>query len=324
MRAAVYRASCRDPYRNLAVEECLLQLAQDRCILYLWQNENTVVIGKNQNPWQECRLGLLEQEGGKLARRLSGGGAVYHDGGNLNFTFLMPREIYDVPRQLGVIREAVGSFGLEVVASGRNDLLVGGGKFSGNAFYKTATSAYHHGTLLVAADMEKLGRYLSPSKVKLQSKGVDSVRSRVVNLSDLCGGITVATLARALEAAFAREYGGQVDCLTEADLDAGKIAALQERNGSWDWKFGRKMPFDGEVEGRFAWGCVQLQLQIQQGSIQAAKVYTDAMDWELAPNLEGALTGCALKTGQIQMRLQETCPHIAADIIAMLQEAEML
>ena len=184
-----------DPYRNLALERYLTEtVPEDACVLYLWQNQNTVVIGRNQNAWKECRTGLLEQEGGVLARRLSGGGAVFHDLGNLNFTFSVTEENYDLRRQQQLILTACRLLGLRAELSGRNDLLAEGRKFSGNSFYAHNGRAFHNGTLLVDADMTKMGRYLSPSTAKIASKGVDSVRSRVVNLRPSCAGRAVCAV----------------------------------------------------------------------------------------------------------------------------------
>jgi lipoate-protein ligase A len=280
-----------DPYYNLALEQKLLEtVGEGQCILYLWQNENTVVIGRNQNPWKECRLPLLEQEGGRLARRLSGGGAVFHDLGNLNFTFLVSQKDYDLDKQLAVIQTAVESLGIPTEKSGRNDLMADGRKFSGNAFYKNGKQAYHHGTLLVNADMEKLSRYLSPSKAKLQAKGVDSVRSRVGNLKELNNEITIPRLKLALEAAFSQVYGREVERIHPEYVEESLI----QHNQSRDWLYGQKHPFTMQCEGQFPWGGVQILLRVQNGMIQGAKVYTDAMDVMLATRLENALCGCEL------------------------------
>ena len=292
-RIALYESVSNDPHHNLAVEQHLLEtVAADQCILYLWQNQNTVVIGRNQNPWKECRTTLLSEEGGHLARRLSGGGAVFHDLGNLNFTFLMPQPDYDLDRQLSVIQKAVSSLGIPTERSGRNDILAQGRKFSGNAFYKNGSQAYHHGTLLVDADKEKMGRYLNPSKAKLQSKGVDSVRSRVVNLKELNPDITIGALKKALTEAFAEVYGCDVSTIDDTQLDAARIAALTDHNRSWDWNFGRKLPFTFEHEERFPWGGIQVQLLVEQGVIRQAKLYSDAMEDYLIPQWESRLTGC--------------------------------
>ena len=175
-----------NPHLNLAIEKILFDAVDDETvILYLWQNQNTVVIGKNQNAFSECRTELLRQEGGTLARRLSGGGAVFHDLGNLNFTFICSTDNLDVAKNMEVIRRACLLSGITAELSGRNDILASGKKFSGNAFYNSKGRSYHHGTLLINADMEKLDRYLTPPKAKLETKGIKSVRTRVINLSEL-------------------------------------------------------------------------------------------------------------------------------------------
>lgn len=178
--------------------------------MYLWQNERTVVIGKNQNSFKECQVDRLMAEGGHLARRLSGGGAVFHDLGNLNFTFCVRRDDYDVRRQLGVLIRALGKLGITARLSGRNDVTVDGRKVSGNAFYRNGDFCYHHGTILVDADMEMMGRYLNVSAQKLRSNGVSSVRSRVINLTDCVSPgktVTVEMVRRAMLEAFAEIYG---------------------------------------------------------------------------------------------------------------------
>ena len=308
---AIYESRNRDPYYNLAVERYLLESVEDRCILYLWQNENTVVIGRNQNPWKECRTTLLSEEGGVLARRLSGGGAVFHDLANLNFTFLMPQAEYDLDRQFTVIAEAVNLLGLSAERSGRNDVLVEGRKFSGNAFYKHEGKAYHHGTLLVDVDMDKLGRYLNPSKAKLQAKGVDSVRSRVVNLRELNPQITISSMKDAMTRAFAKVYDKPMTVITDSDFDHDAIETLRQRNAGWEWNFGQKLPFTADLEARFPWGCIQLCLQVENGVIQSAKVYSDAMDWQLPQQVESLLQGVRFEKDAICKKLQTSHGDIA-------------
>ena len=309
-KIALYEGVSNDPHYNLAVEQYLLETVEEgTCILYLWQNQNTVVIGRNQNPWKECRTTLLDEEGGKLARRLSGGGAVFHDLGNLNFTFLVPQTDYNLDRQLNVIQQAVRSLGIPAERSGRNDILTDGRKFSGNAFHKHNGKAYHHGTLLVDVDMPKLGRYLSPSKAKLQSKGVDSVRSRVVNLKELNPEITIDALKKALTEAFAQVYGCALSVMKEDQLDADYIAMLTERNRSWEWNFGQKLPFTFECEARFPWGSIQAQLLVQEGIIRQAKLYSDVMEEYLIPQWEKAMEGCRLDKQALTAALSRQIPQ---------------
>ena len=300
MRLLLCESRSVDPHHNLALEETLLTHAEDAVILYLWQNQHTVVIGRNQNPWKECRTALLQQEGGILARRLSGGGAVYHDLGNLNFTLLMPQALYDLDRQLEVICAAVRAFGIDARRSGRNDILAAGRKFSGNAFYKNGRAAYHHGTLLLDADLDRLSRYLSPSKAKLQAKGVDSVRSRVGNLRELNDTITVESMKAALTESFSTIYDGPVE-----KIEISPDPALRERYRSWEWNYGQKLPFTFSWEDRLDFGGIRIEARVERGIIQAAKVYTDAMDWQLPEKLERSLTGSRLDRNDLTKKAPE-------------------
>ena len=300
----VFRTDCTDPYRNLAVEQYLREtVPADACTLYLWQNRHTVVIGRNQNAWKECRTTALEADGGFLARRLSGGGAVFHDLGNLNFTFLVNKADYNLDRQLGVIAEACRALGIPVERSGRNDILSGGRKFSGNAFYEHQGKSYHHGTLLVDVDTSAMGKYLSPSKAKLEAKGVASVRSRVVNLKEIRGDLTIEEMAAQMEAAFQRVYGLTARRLDGADFDHAYIDGLTARNASWEWLYGRDLDCTVQCGGRFSWGEIELRLTVESGVIAQAAVYSDAMDWTLAPAVEEALTGCRFQMENMERRL---------------------
>ena len=249
-------------------------------ILYLWQNENTVVIGRNQNAWKECRCKQLEDEGGKLARRLSGGGAVFHDLGNLNFTFIMDEKLYDLERQLIVILQAIKKLGVDAEFSGRNDLVVQGKKFSGNAFYYGTDRMYHHGTLLVNSNLTKLTRYLQVSREKIVSKGIDSVEARVVNLSKISGNITIEAMMESLEESFLNHYGGTWQKAKDynAPID---IESLYGKYASWEWRYGESPEFNICYCRRFGWGEIEFRLWVENGYITSVKVYSDAMEVDL-------------------------------------------
>ncbi|MBQ5987612.1 MAG: lipoate--protein ligase [Clostridia bacterium] len=314
----LYRGTGYDPYENLAVEQALCETVEaGTCILYLWQNQNTVVIGRNQNAWKECKIDLLAAEGGKLARRLSGGGAVYHDLGNLNFTFLLPSEEYDAGRQFAVIQNACASCGIETELSGRNDLLADGRKFSGSAFYHHDGRSYHHGTLLVHADTERMGRYLQPSVAKLQGKGVDSVRARVVNLCDLQPDLSVKALSEALEAAFGEVYHGLPEGIALNDRQKELTVQYTIRNRSWEWNCGQRMPFQATFQKRFPWGGIEISFAIQNGVIQQMQVNTDAMEHTLSDQVQRCLIGLQFDSKTLANAVQNAdLPH-AGDIASL-------
>lgn len=320
----IYESPFVDPHLNLAIEEHLLKITDEQtCILYLWQNQNTVVIGRNQNAWAECRTELLHTEGGKLARRLSGGGAVFHDIGNLNFTFLMAEENYDLKRQLNVLRTACAACGIHTDFTGRNDLTVNGSKFSGNAFYHSNGKAYHHGTILIDANMDKLARYLSPSKAKLEAKGVASVRSRVTNLNVYSPELTCSTMKEKMRQAFSSEYGLPYKVLTLSPETDAQIQASKQKYGSHAWLYGTPLPFSFSCEDRFEWGSIQLNLQINKGVIVDTIVYTDAMQWDLPDTLKKCLNNCAFHTDEIKKALlacSELSGTVCEDIYHLIQK----
>ena len=290
----VIRSQQNDPRHNLALEEYLLRRVEPgQCILYLWQNQRTVVIGRNQNAESECRIQTLEEDGGHLVRRLSGGGAVYHDLGNLNFTFLATHGDYDVAKQTEVILRAVQLVGIQAEKTGRNDLTVDGQKFSGHAYYRTGDQCYHHGTLMVDVDMAPLEKYLNVSPLKLQAKGVKSVRSRVTNLRNYRPDLTIQRLNQALVEAFGQVYGLPVEELRYEDLDQAALAEGQAR-------FSRP---EVSREARFDWGVLRLDHSQEEGIITQAALWSDGLDADFLSRVPGLLQGCPLEAGPLRNKL---------------------
>jgi lipoate-protein ligase A len=235
----------------------------------------------------------LESSGGFLARRLSGGGAVYHDLGNLNFTFLVPREDYDVERQSEVILRAVRNAGINAVRTGRNDIETEGRKFSGNAFYLSGKNAYHHGTILLNADTEAASKYLSVSQDKIKAKGVESVKSRIINLNECNPDLTIAKLKQLLIESFAEVYGCRGETLDQNGLDRERLAALEKEFSDPLWKYGKNPPFSFEASGRFPWGGVEIRIDAKENRIQNCVIFSDAMDEAFTPALSARLSGAA-------------------------------
>lgn len=313
-----------DPRHNLALEEYLLRRVRPgECILYLWQNQRTVVIGRNQHASNECRIQALEADGGHLVRRLSGGGAVYHDLGNMNFTFLTVRENYDVEKQTETILQAVRSLGIPAEKNGRNDLTVEGGKFSGHAYYRTGDQCYHHGTLMVAVDMAPLEKYLNVSPLKLQAKGVKSVRARVVNLRDFRPDLTIEALRQALVTAFGQVYGLPIQTLTEADLDGAAIAQGIARFSDPAWIYGDSQPLEVSRQALFDWGILRLDYSRSGGIITKAALWSDGLEADFLSQVPQALAGCPRQPEAVRRRimaLPDAREEMAESIITLLME----
>ncbi len=315
IKTKLFISKSTNPWFNLAYEEQLVnEVAEDEIILYLWQNQHTVVIGKHQNPWREILVTELEADGGKVARRLSGGGAVYHDLGNLNFTFVMHKKHEDLHKQLKVILEGVKALGIEAEFSGRNDILAEGRKFSGNAFYHGKTNYYHHGTILVDVDMSKLGKYLNVSMKKLNAKGVESVKSRVINLKELNPELTIESVMLAVGEAFESEYGKVVERFNISEDNAPESAlARYNHYASWEWLFGKTPNFDVTFDEKFTWGELVLSFKLKGAVIEDSGVYSDAMSTDLVEALKEIFTGKRLGRTELSNALKEALEKSSFD-----------
>ena len=246
----IVESSSLDVFRNLALEDYLLDEVERRGrILYFYRNRDSVVLGKNQNPWRECDVPRLREDGVAIARRISGGGTVYHDEGNLNFSLMLPRGEYDLARQFKIVQAALLSAGVAAVRTGTNSLTVDGRKFSGNAFCLRRNTSLHHGTLLVDSDLARLGRYLKPSLPGIETKAIASVPAPVVNLGAINPSITFRSLVDALVDEFTASYG-QGTRISSDHVDAASLAPYEEKMRQWSWIFGHTPRFSVDVAGR--------------------------------------------------------------------------
>lgn len=311
-----------NPYLNIAVENYLLSQPPDGDIaMYLWQNYRTVVIGQNQNPYTECNVTQLEQDGGYLMRRRTGGGAVFHDLGNLNFSFVVPYEMYDTKRQFAVLQRAVESYGLDTEISGRNDVLCQGRKFSGNAFAKGRQQRLHHGTILIRTDVEMLQRYLKVKPAKLQKHGVSSVQSRVVNLSELEPEITAQNIIPNLIQAFKAEYGSSLQMIDFDTLAAHpEVQELYAEFASPEWKYGRWQQFEAQQSAQFEWGGVEVDVQVDEavGIIRSIDIASDSLYPDAIAQVQNLLTGASIHHPPTHDILPAPGEQMLCDICSML------
>ena len=261
-------------------------------ILYLWRNEKTVVIGRNQNIYAEVNLKELEKIGGYPTRRLSGGGAVYHDEGNINFTFVAQTPHFNTERHMEIVLNAIRSLGFDAQKTGRNDLTIDGRKFSGHSFYKTGNRQFHNGTVLINTNQEIMSRVLTPSIEKLQSKGVKSVRSRTVNLAELNPSITWKTVQNALIQSY-KDYilsesnNRQLVIIDKLPLKntIHRLTDFEDR----DFIFNKIADFTIEKTLHTDNGNVTLHLLIEKEMIKDVQIFTDSLNTDISAMRNGLL-----------------------------------
>ncbi|RNF39398.1 lipoate--protein ligase [Planococcus salinus] len=286
-----------DPRINLAIEEYLLNtmdVEKDSFLLF-YINEPSIIVGKNQNTAEEINTDYVDSNGIHVVRRLSGGGAVYHDLGNLNYSFITVDDgnsFRNFRKFTEPVVAALQSLGVNAELSGRNDLMVEGRKISGNAQFSTRGRMYSHGTLMFDTEVEAVVSALKVSKEKIESKGIKSIRSRVANISEyLKEPMTITEFRSAiLHSVFEGEEKVQYWELTDEDWE--NIHALsKKRYGNWDWNYGKSPKFNVKHSHRFPVGGIDVRLQVEKGFIKDANIYGDFFGVGDVSEIENAIKG---------------------------------
>jgi len=299
-----------DPAFNLAVEEYVFDyLPRDRMYVMLWQNDNAIIIGKNQNTLAEINEAYVKEQGIRVVRRLSGGGAVYHDMGNLNFTVIADAqgESLDFGRFCALVVKALQRVGVKAEINGRNDMTIDGKKFSGNAQYLRQGRVMHHGTILFDSNASVLAKALQVDEAKIQAKGVKSVRSRVTNVRPcLPVDMTLQQFRQILLNTILEEEPGEEYVLTEKDLEIVETLK-RERYDTWEWNYGHSpactLHKKGRVEGC---GTVEAFITLREGKISQIVFKGDFFGVSDPEQLASLLIGCRPDRASLEERLSQT------------------
>ena len=297
-----------NPYYNMAFDEyCLESLPIDEPIFFLWQNRPAVIVGYNQEVNTEVNLDYLKEKGIDLVRRVTGGGAVYHDLENLNYTIVGRSEDLerDYPEYAALMMKALQALGVPATLSGRNDILVEGKKVSGFAKRVCKNRLMVHGTLMYNVDVDVLTHVLNPSTTKLQSKGIASVRSRVTNLCNYLPELSdIQAFKNRLEEILSNNYSDAEYKLSEADL-ANIQQLTDEKFATWEWNYGRSPKATLVHSARLACGTVEIHLTLAENRIASCRFGGDFLGNLPASDIEKALTGIPYENNEIRKCLSK-------------------
>ncbi len=271
----IYLSKENDPYYNVAAEYELLHRASDATDLFLWQNKPSVIFGRNQNAFAEIDIDTLNKNNISPVRRFSGGGAVFQDLGNVNFTFITKENNAEPEKYLLVLKKALNYFNIDFEFSGRNDLLCNGKKFSGHAYYSNDEKYIYHGTIMVDVDLNMLENILKPSYLKLNSKGINSVRSRVINLTELNKNITRENIKESLMRAFIEVFG-KTDSIINIDKESF-VAQKEQIINKDEWIYGESPKFSITLERKMECGNVSIYANVADGLISDIKIQSDTL-----------------------------------------------
>lgn len=297
-----------DPRFNLALEQYAFDtLSADQDIFMLWRNDNSIIVGKHQNTVAEVNAPFVQEKNITVVRRLSGGGAVYHDLGNVNFTFIVKvgdLGAFDFASFCRPVMRALGEFGVTAEINGRNDMVIDGKKFSGNAQYCKKGRVMHHGTILYDSNLGIVGEALVVPKDKIESKGLKSVRSRVANVRDyMSEDVPVERFMSELKSAMLRERAMQEYSLTKDDIAA--VEKIQhEVYNTWEWNYG-KSPAYNIIKQRWVEGCgkIEVHMNVEGGVIMDIAFFGDYFGNANASDLAPILVGRRLKAEELRKAL---------------------
>lgn len=312
-----------DPYYNMAAEEYLVKNSKDE-IFMLWQNDDTIVIGRNQNTLSEINYDYVKENNISVVRRMSGGGAVFHDLGNINYTFILnsDNDFSNYEKFTQPIIDFLKTLGVNASLSGRNDLLIGDKKFSGNAQYMHKNRIMHHGTLLYSSQSDKIVSSLKVSEDKIKSKGIKSVKSRVTNISEHIQNPPSAKDFIASLQSFMME-NGNISGKYNLENDRKEIEALKDaKYATWDWNFGYSPKYTFSKKERFPFGGVEICMNVQSnGIIEYIKIFGDFFSKKDISELEGIICGHHHKYDELKNILSSVC---ISDYISGITQDELL
>ena len=277
----IYYSKSNDPYQNIASEYSILQNLDDPA-LFLWSNRPCVIAGKNQNTYAEWDLNYIRQLNILPVRRLTGGGCVYHDLGNLNFSFF-GRQDTSNEYFLGIILKALKNFNIDATISGRNDLCICDKKFGGTAYLLEDGKKLVHGTLMVDVNIDILTKVLQPNVRKYEDRGISSVKSRVINLSEISSQISTSALAKAIE----ETYRDEMEAIQIADAPIDM--QLSKKLASRDWIYGDYANGESEFHFKTKKGVITAIVKNRDGLIEQVRIYTDSMEISWTEQLEAHL-----------------------------------